>query len=65
LVAGKGGLVDHEGNAVPLPPDRGIEMQDREFFAAIQEGRKPLTSCAACLPTMQLLDRIQRAMGGE
>jgi 2-hydroxy-4-carboxymuconate semialdehyde hemiacetal dehydrogenase len=65
LLTGKGGLTDHEGNALPLPPERGIELQDREFFDAIQEGRKPLTSCAACLPTMRLLDRIQRTMDGQ
>jgi 2-hydroxy-4-carboxymuconate semialdehyde hemiacetal dehydrogenase len=62
LLLGKGGLTDHEGNPVPVGTERGIETQDREFFAAIQEGRKPLTSCAACLPTMQLLDRIQRSI---
>jgi 2-hydroxy-4-carboxymuconate semialdehyde hemiacetal dehydrogenase len=65
FIVGKGGLTDHEGNALPLPADGGIEAQDREFFSAIQEGRKPLTSCAACLPTMRLLDRIQYSMDGQ
>jgi 2-hydroxy-4-carboxymuconate semialdehyde hemiacetal dehydrogenase len=40
----------------------GIENQDREFFAAVREGREPLASVAQCLPTMQTLDRLERAL---
>jgi 2-hydroxy-4-carboxymuconate semialdehyde hemiacetal dehydrogenase len=40
----------------------GIENQDREFVAAVREGREPLASVAQCLPTMQTLDRLERAL---
>ena len=36
----------------------GIELQDREFFAAIKEGREPNASVAQVLPAMQTLDRL-------
>lgn len=37
----------------------GTEMQDREFFAAIREGRDPNASVAECLPAMVTLDRLE------
>ncbi|MCB1760197.1 MAG: Gfo/Idh/MocA family oxidoreductase [Gammaproteobacteria bacterium] len=40
----------------------GIELQDREFFAAIREGREPIAGVARCLPAYQTLDRIERAL---
>jgi 2-hydroxy-4-carboxymuconate semialdehyde hemiacetal dehydrogenase len=40
----------------------GIENQDREFVAAVREGREPLASVAQCLPTMQTLDRLERTL---
>jgi 2-hydroxy-4-carboxymuconate semialdehyde hemiacetal dehydrogenase len=40
----------------------GIENQDREFFAAVREGREPLASVAQCLPTMHTLDRLERTL---
>jgi 2-hydroxy-4-carboxymuconate semialdehyde hemiacetal dehydrogenase len=40
----------------------GIELQDREFLAAVAEGRSPQASVASCLPAMQTLDRIERAL---
>ena len=33
----------------------GIELQDREFFAAIREGREPNASVAQVLPCYQVL----------
>ena len=60
----KGKLLDHEGAEIPVAGD-GTELQDREFFSAIAQGRQPLTSCLACLPTMQLLDRMQRCIDGQ
>ena len=33
---------------------------DREFIAAIQEGREPNASVAQVLPSMETLDRIER-----
>ena len=41
----------------------GIELQDREFFAAIAEGREPNASVQQCLPAMQTLDRLERSLG--
>ena len=38
----------------------GIELQDREFFAAIRERREPNASVAQCLSAMQTLDRLDR-----
>jgi 2-hydroxy-4-carboxymuconate semialdehyde hemiacetal dehydrogenase len=42
----------------------GIELQDREFFAAIRERREPNASVAQCLPAMQTLDRLERQLDG-
>jgi len=38
----------------------GIELQDREFFAAIREGREPNASVAQVLPCYQVLDQLER-----
>jgi len=38
----------------------GIELQDREFFAAIREGREPNASVAQCVPAMRTLDLIEK-----
>jgi 2-hydroxy-4-carboxymuconate semialdehyde hemiacetal dehydrogenase len=43
----------------------GIELQDREFFAAIQEGRKPNADVTEVLPAMQVLDKLERMVDGE
>ena len=40
----------------------GIELADREFFAAINEGREPNSSVNQCLETMRTLDRVERFM---
>jgi len=40
----------------------GIELQDREFFAAIREKREPNSSVAQCLPAMRTLDRLERGL---
>ena len=39
-----------------------FDRQDVEFTGAIREGREPESSAASCVPTMALLDRIDRAM---
>ena len=41
----------------------GIELQDREFFAAIREGREPNSSVAQVLPCYEILDRLERQLG--
>jgi 2-hydroxy-4-carboxymuconate semialdehyde hemiacetal dehydrogenase len=43
----------------------GIELQDREFFAAIQEGRKPNADVTEVLPAMQVLDKLERMLEGD
>jgi len=38
----------------------GIELQDREFIAAIREGREPNSSVAQVLPCYRVLDALER-----
>jgi 2-hydroxy-4-carboxymuconate semialdehyde hemiacetal dehydrogenase len=59
LVDGNEKPIDLSGVAVSK---NGIELQDREFFAAIQEGREPNASVAQCLPAMRNLDRIEKKL---
>ncbi len=40
----------------------GIELQDREFFAAIKEGREPNASVAQVLPAYRTLDRVEKSL---
>jgi len=40
----------------------GIELQDREFFAAIREKREPNASVQQCLPAMRTLDRLEKSL---
>ena len=40
----------------------GIELQDREFFAAIREGRQPNSSVASVLPCYEVLDRLEQQL---
>ncbi len=42
--------------------NNGIELIDREFVEAIQEGREPNGSFAQTLPAMAVLDRLQQAL---
>jgi 2-hydroxy-4-carboxymuconate semialdehyde hemiacetal dehydrogenase len=59
-------LLDGKGNAIDVSKVdvsmNGIELQDREFFAAIREGREPNASVRQVLPAMQTLDRLERAL---
>ena len=41
----------------------GIELQDREFFAAIREAREPNASVDQVLPCYRVLDELERRMG--
>ena len=41
----------------------GIELQDREFVAAIREKREPRSSVAQVLPAMEVLDRLEKSLG--
>jgi len=40
----------------------GIELEDREFFAAIKEKRQPKSSVGDCLEAMRTLDRLEKVM---
>ncbi len=40
----------------------GIELQDREFFSAIDEGREPNASVAQALTAMGTLDRLEQTL---
>jgi 2-hydroxy-4-carboxymuconate semialdehyde hemiacetal dehydrogenase len=57
-------LLDGEENKIDVSKVdvsmNGIELQDREFFAAILEKREPNASVAECLTAMVVLDRIER-----
>lgn len=59
LVDGYENPVDLSGVAVST---NGIELEDREFFAAIAEGREPAASVARCLPAYETLDRMERML---
>lgn len=61
LVDGYDKPVDLSGIGVSL---NGVELEDREFIAAIREKREPESSLAKCLPTMRVLDRLERQLTG-
>jgi len=56
LYDGKDNQIDVSGVDVSM---NGIELIDREFIAAIEEGREPNGSVGQCLPAMRVLDRIE------
>ena len=55
-------MTDSDGNKVTLDPLPAFDRQDIEFVSAIREGREPESSAASVLPTMALLDKIDKAM---
>ncbi|MFT3789970.1 MAG: Gfo/Idh/MocA family oxidoreductase [Rudaea sp.] len=59
LVDGKEEKIDVSHVDVSL---NGIELQDREFFAAIREGREPNASVAQVLPCYRVLDRLEKQL---
>ena len=59
LVDGKENPVDVTRVDVSM---NGIELQDREFIAAIREGREPNSSVAQVLPAMETLDRLEKLL---
>ena len=61
LVTGREEPVDLAGVAVS---SNGIELQDREFIAAIRENREPNSSVAQVLPCYQVLDQLERQLIG-
>ena len=43
----------------------GIELQDREFIAAIREGREPNSSVAGVLPCYRVLGELETQLTAE
>ena len=43
----------------------GIELQDREFFAAIREGREPNASVAQVLPCYRVLGQLEQQLAKD
>ncbi len=60
LVTGREEPVDLSGVAVS---SNGIELQDREFIAAIREGREPNGSVAQVMPCYRVLGELERQLG--
>jgi 2-hydroxy-4-carboxymuconate semialdehyde hemiacetal dehydrogenase len=59
LVNGKEEKIDVSQVDVSM---NGIELQDREFFAAIREGREPNSSVASVLPCYQVLHDLEQQL---
>jgi len=59
LVTGKEEPIDVSQVDVSM---NGIELQDREFVAAILEGREPNSSVAQVLPCYEVLDQLQQQL---
>ncbi len=59
LFSGKEEKIDVSKVAVSM---NGIELQDREFFAAIKEGREPNSSVAKVLPCYQVLHKLEQQL---
>jgi 2-hydroxy-4-carboxymuconate semialdehyde hemiacetal dehydrogenase len=59
-------LVDGEGLTMDLagvaPSLNGIELQDREFFAAIREAREPQSSVQRVLPCYRVLAELEKSL---
>ena len=61
LINGKEEKIDVSKVAVSM---NGIELQDREFFAAIREGRQPNSSVQSVLPCYQVLHDLEQQLNG-
>lgn len=61
LFTGKEEQIDVSKVAVSM---NGIELQDREFVAAISEGREPNSSVAQVLPCYIVLDALEKQLEG-
>jgi 2-hydroxy-4-carboxymuconate semialdehyde hemiacetal dehydrogenase len=61
LVTGREEVVDVSNVDVSM---NGIELQDREFVAAIREGREPNASVAQVMPCYRVLDALEKQLAG-
>jgi 2-hydroxy-4-carboxymuconate semialdehyde hemiacetal dehydrogenase len=59
LFTGKDEKIDVSAVDVSM---NGIELQDREFFAAIREGREPNSSVAQVLPCYRVLHQLEQQL---
>ena len=59
LFDGREQKIDVSGVALSM---NGIELQDREFFAAIEDGREPNASVAQVLPCYEVLHRLAQEL---
>ncbi len=59
LFNGKDEKIDVSEVAVSM---NGIELQDREFFAAIKEGREPNSSVSKVLPCYRVLQKLEQQL---
>lgn len=59
LMDGKDQRIDVSKVAVSM---NGIELQDREFFAAIRDGREPNASVGDVLPCYEVLDQLEKQL---
>ena len=62
LYTGKDEKIDVSKVAVSM---NGIELQDREFFAAIREGREPNSSVAKVLPCYRVLHQLEQQLNAQ
>lgn len=62
MKTGHGETVDVSGIDVS---DNGIELMEREFFAAIREDREPNGSVRQILPTMEVMEKVQQMVQGQ
>ena len=62
LYTGKDEKIDVSQVAVSM---NGIELQDREFFAAISQGREPNSSVAKVLPCYRVLDKLEKQLAAS
>jgi 2-hydroxy-4-carboxymuconate semialdehyde hemiacetal dehydrogenase len=62
-------LLDGKNNAIDVSKVdvsmNGIELQDREFFAAIKEKREPNGSVAQVLPAMRVLHQVDQLLASQ
>ena len=62
-------LLDGKNNAIDVSQVdvsmNGIELQDREFFAAIREGREPNASVGQVLACYQTLHQLEQQLNAS
>jgi 2-hydroxy-4-carboxymuconate semialdehyde hemiacetal dehydrogenase len=59
LYDGNNNQIDLKGTTVS---NNGIELIDREFISAVQEGRVPNACVSSAISAMETLDEIERSM---